>query len=109
MYIQNFSMLAAPLNALVAFCAKGGKFHWECYDFFLFLTLDRLPSPERPPKPLSMTDRTPTTSSLRILRGYPYRSPRLCLSIRHIILDPPRLRSDSTCRRAVPLIMDYDS
>ena len=29
MYIQNFSMLAAPLNALVAFCARGGKFHWE--------------------------------------------------------------------------------
>ena len=29
MYIQNFSMLAAPLNALVAHCAKGGKFHWE--------------------------------------------------------------------------------
>ena len=29
MYIRNFSLLAAPLNALVAFCAKGGKFHWE--------------------------------------------------------------------------------
>ena len=29
MYIRNFSMLATPLNALVAHCAKGGKFHWE--------------------------------------------------------------------------------
>ena len=29
MYIHNFSLLATPLNALVAFCAKGGKFHWE--------------------------------------------------------------------------------
>ena len=29
MYIQNFSMLATPLNALVAHCAKSGKFHWE--------------------------------------------------------------------------------
>ena len=29
MYIHNFSMLAAPLNALVAHCAKGGKFHWD--------------------------------------------------------------------------------
>jgi hypothetical protein len=29
MYIRNFSLLAAPLNALVVFCAKGGKFHWE--------------------------------------------------------------------------------
>ena len=29
MYIRNFSSLAAPLNALIAFCAKGGKFHWE--------------------------------------------------------------------------------
>ena len=29
MYIQNFSLLAAPLNALVAHCAKGGRFLWE--------------------------------------------------------------------------------
>ena len=29
MYIRNFSLLAAPLNMLVTFCAKGGKFHWE--------------------------------------------------------------------------------
>ena len=29
MYICNFSMLATPLNALVAHCAKGGHFHWE--------------------------------------------------------------------------------
>ena len=29
MYIRNFSMLATPLNALVAFCTKGGKFHWD--------------------------------------------------------------------------------
>ena len=29
MYIRNFSMLAAPLNALVAHCAKGGTFHWD--------------------------------------------------------------------------------
>ena len=29
MYIRNFSMLAAPLNALIAHCAKGGRFHWE--------------------------------------------------------------------------------
>ena len=29
MYIHNFSMLAAPLNALVAHCTKGGRFHWE--------------------------------------------------------------------------------
>ena len=29
MYIRNFSMLAAPLNALVAHCAKGGRFHWD--------------------------------------------------------------------------------
>ena len=29
MYIRNFSMLAAPLNALIAHCARGGKFHWE--------------------------------------------------------------------------------
>ena len=28
MYIHNFSMLAAPLNALVAHCTKGGCFHW---------------------------------------------------------------------------------
>ena len=29
MYIWNFSLLAAPLNVLVAFCAKGSKFHWN--------------------------------------------------------------------------------
>ena len=29
MYICNFSMLAALLNALIAYCAKGGRFHWE--------------------------------------------------------------------------------
>ena len=29
MYIRNFSMLAAPLNALMAHCAKGSCFHWE--------------------------------------------------------------------------------
>ena len=29
MYIRNFSLLAAPLNTLVAHCAKGSKFHWE--------------------------------------------------------------------------------
>ena len=29
MYIRNFSMLAAPLNALIAYCAKGGKFYWN--------------------------------------------------------------------------------
>ena len=29
MYIYNFSMLAAPLNALIAHCAKGGKFYWN--------------------------------------------------------------------------------
>ena len=29
MYIRNFSMLAAPLNALVAHCTKGGRFHWD--------------------------------------------------------------------------------
>ena len=29
MYIRNFSMLVAPLNALVTHCAKGGHFHWE--------------------------------------------------------------------------------
>ena len=29
MYIRNFSMLATPLNALVAHCAKGGRFHWD--------------------------------------------------------------------------------
>ena len=29
MYIQGFSMLAAPLNTLVAHCAKGGKFYWN--------------------------------------------------------------------------------
>ena len=29
MYIQGFSMLATPLNALIAHCAKGGKFHWK--------------------------------------------------------------------------------
>ena len=29
MYIRNFSMLATPLNALIAQCAKGGRFHWE--------------------------------------------------------------------------------
>ena len=29
MYIRNFSMLAAPLNALIAHCAKGGKFCWN--------------------------------------------------------------------------------
>jgi hypothetical protein len=29
MYIRNFSMLAAPLNALIAHCAKGGKFYWN--------------------------------------------------------------------------------
>ena len=69
---------------------------------------DRLPSPDRPPRLLSMTDRTPKTSSPRILRRYPYRSPRLRLSIRHVTLDPLRLRSHATCRRAVPLITDYD-
>ena len=29
MYIRGFSMLAAPLNALIAYCAKGGKFYWN--------------------------------------------------------------------------------
>jgi RNase H-like domain found in reverse transcriptase/Reverse transcriptase (RNA-dependent DNA polymerase) len=29
MYIYGFSMLAAPLNALVAYCMKGGKFYWN--------------------------------------------------------------------------------
>ena len=29
MYIRSFSMLAAPLNALIAHCAKGGKFYWN--------------------------------------------------------------------------------
>ena len=29
MYIHNFSMLAAPLNARVTHCAKGGRFHWD--------------------------------------------------------------------------------
>ena len=29
MYICNFSMLAAPLNTLVAHCTKGGCFQWE--------------------------------------------------------------------------------
>ena len=29
MYIHRFSMLAAPLNALVAHCMKGGKFYWN--------------------------------------------------------------------------------
>ena len=29
MYIRNFSLLATPLNTLITFCAKGGKFHWE--------------------------------------------------------------------------------
>ena len=29
MYIGNFSMLAAPLNALIAHCAQGGKFYWN--------------------------------------------------------------------------------
>ena len=29
MYIHNFSMLAAPLNVLMAHCAKGGRFHWN--------------------------------------------------------------------------------
>ena len=42
---------------------------------------DQLPYPERPPRPLSMTNRTPKTSSPKILRRYPYRSPKLCLSI----------------------------
>ena len=29
MYIHGFSMLAAPLNVLVAHCTKGGKFFWH--------------------------------------------------------------------------------
>ena len=29
MYIHGFSMLAAPLNALIAHCTKGGKFYWN--------------------------------------------------------------------------------
>ena len=29
MYIRNFSMLAAPLNALIAHYTKGGKFYWN--------------------------------------------------------------------------------
>ena len=29
MYIRGFSMLAAPLNMLIAHCAKGGKFYWN--------------------------------------------------------------------------------
>ena len=29
MYIRNFSMIAAPLNALVAHCVKGSRFHWD--------------------------------------------------------------------------------
>ena len=29
MYIRGFSMLATPLNALIAHCAKGGKFYWN--------------------------------------------------------------------------------
>ena len=49
---------------------------------------DQLPSPDRPPRLLSMTDRTPKTSIPKILRRYPYRFLRLCLSIRHVTLDP---------------------
>ena len=29
MYIHRFSMLAAPLNVLVAHCVKEGKFYWN--------------------------------------------------------------------------------
>ena len=29
MYICRFSILATPLNMLVAHCAKGGKFYWN--------------------------------------------------------------------------------
>jgi hypothetical protein len=29
MYIHGFSILATPLNALVAHCIKGGKFYWN--------------------------------------------------------------------------------
>ena len=29
MYIRGFSMLAAPLNVLIAHCAKGGKIYWN--------------------------------------------------------------------------------
>ena len=29
MYIRRFSILAAPLNALITHCAKGGKFYWN--------------------------------------------------------------------------------
>ena len=29
LYIHRFSMLATPLNTLVAHCAKGGKFYWN--------------------------------------------------------------------------------
>ena len=29
MYIQEFSILAAPLNVLVTHCMKGGKFYWN--------------------------------------------------------------------------------
>ena len=39
MYIRNFSMLAAPLNALVAHCTKGGRFHWDYEHETAFNTL----------------------------------------------------------------------
>ena len=39
LYIHNFSMLAAPLNALIVHCAKGGRFHWEYEHEFAFQAL----------------------------------------------------------------------
>ena len=60
---------------------------------------DRLPYPDRPLRLLSMTNRTPKTSIPKILRQYPYRSPRLCLSMRHVIPYPHQLQLHlPTCR-----------
>ena len=79
--------------------------HLLCYDFSLFLTPTRYwtnyHTPNDHRRLLSMTNRTLKTSSPKILRRYPYRSPRLCLSIQHVILYPHRLRSRLhllTCR-----------
>ena len=54
---------------------------------------DHLPNPDRPPILLSMTDRPPKASFLKILQQYPYRSPTIPLSIQHVTLCPHWLHS----------------
>ena len=57
--------------------------------------------------PRPITDRTPKTSSPKILWWYPYWSSITRLSIQHVTSIHIDSVSNSTCQRAVPLNMDY--